>query len=580
MKNKFTNLWAFCVAVLLTACVDADYHLSNLDSTIQVESTVVAPLAYSRLQLTDLLTDSLKGMEILMEGDDMYLVHTDSQYMGNELMDRLEMLPVGKFDWALKIEEDIPGVSIMSGEIYKHVSFQFDEINDNPNERLDSVLFSDCDAMLTVRVVHIDLAENSYLDIQFAEDTLLLDTLRYPGNKIRIPLEQAETTVPLHLNKAMLRLKGGKEVGVLLKGEIHANSSFVAGDEIDLILDFNGVKPHLTYMNIGTARDIYQGTKTIDFNYTEDFQSTEAFFPFYDPQILMSCINNIGVPVRYYIDYVEATDSRTGQSVRADFGGENPDTTSIVVKTPAFEQIADLSINELMRFDTKQLTCKTDTLFDRAYGHTDRLFKINPDKLTYHYRIRSVDNNPNNVHFFFYNSDMTLAEQAKLPLWFEGDEANEDKNFYISVTDTVLFTASSTEMTDMDFTPNTNVVLKLSYKNFLPVGTEGHIRFLGADGNEVESMKSARQSFYIESGSVNEQGYVEESHVKEDAIRIALEYQEAKALLTEVASFELSYRIANENRKTIRLRSTDWLELKAHLYFDGSLVLNPQEMEE
>jgi hypothetical protein len=233
-----------------------------------------------------------------------------------------------------------------------------------------------------------------------------------------------------------------------------------------------------------------------------------------------------------------------------------------------------------MRFDTKQLTCKTDTLFDRAYGHTDRLFKINPDKLTYHYRIRSVDNNPNNVHFFFYNSDMTLAEQAKLPLWFEGDEANEDKNFYISVTDTVLFTASSTEMTDMDFTPNTNVVLKLSYKNFLPVGTEGHIRFLGADGNEVESMKSARQSFYIESGSVNEQGYVEESHVKEDAIRIALEYQEAKALLTEVASFELSYRIANENRKTIRLRSTDWLELKAHLYFDGSLVLNPQEMEE
>jgi hypothetical protein len=192
----------------------------------------------------------------------------------------------------------------------------------------------------------------------------------------------------------------------------------VAGDEIDLILDFNGVKPHLTYMNIGTARDIYQGTKTIDFNYTEDFQSKEAFFPFYDPQILMSCINNIGVPVRYYIDYVEATDSRTGQSVRADFGGENPDTTSIVVKTPAFEQIADLSINELMRFDTKQLTCKTDTLFDRAYGHTDRLFKINPDKLTYHYRIRSVDNNPNNVHFFFYNSDMTLAEQAKLPLWF------------------------------------------------------------------------------------------------------------------------------------------------------------------
>jgi hypothetical protein len=64
-----------------------------------------------------------------------------------------------------------------------------------------------------------------------------------------------------------------------------------------------------------------------------------------------------------------------------------------------------------------------------------------------------------------------------------------------------------------------------------------------------------------------------------NAIRIAFVYEQAKTLLTEVKTLLLTYKLENDEYKTIKLRTNDWLELKANLYFNGSLVLNLKEME-
>ena len=93
-------------------------------------------------------------------------------------------------------------------------------------------------------------------------------------------------------------------------------------------------------------------------------------------------------------------------------------------------------------------------------------------------------------------------------------------------------------------------------------------------------MPDAEQSFYIESGAVNSEGYVSEETVKDDAIRLAFTYEQAKTLLSDVKNLQLTYKIANEKHKTIRLRTNDWLEFKAHLYFDGALVFNQEKVEE
>lgn len=568
------SLWAFlCLLFLLTACVDNDYNFSNLDSQVKVETELVAPLAYSRLKINDLLSDSLSGMKLVIDEDEMYLLYTDSQYMGNELIDQLKVLPKGNFDFQLSAGEDVPGLLITSGEIDQDYTIEFSDLNTNENERLDSILFGDCTAKLIIDV-SMPLADDSYIDFEFPQEAILLDPTLYTDNKVRVPITQQHTEYDLQLYKAMLYLNGTNKVTFHVHGYIHASEPFVSGDKIDVIINLEHLVPHITYLNIGTARDIYEGEKIIDFNYTSDFQQEDAFFPFYDPQINMSCINNIGVPVRYYIDYVEAIDTRTGETVRADFGGADTDTTSMVVKTPSYDAVKGLSHEELMNFDLNSILCQSDTVFDRAFGHTDRLFKINPNKLRYHYRIRSIDNNKDNVHYFFQKSDMELKENTILPLWFEGD-SNADKNFHITRLDTVAFMDEPADVDFLDFTPETECVLELSYTNYLPVGLQGSLSYLGYDDQPV--MPEANQHFKIVAGKVDADGYVQESTIQENAIRIGYQYNEALRLLKEVKALVLTYKMANDEKKTIRLRTSDWLELKANIYFDGALLVDFNE---
>lgn len=564
--------WLLCLPLglmcLLSACVDHNYDIDDLDSTIKVDTELVAPLAYSKLKINDLLTDSLSGMQLVVEDEEMYLLYTDSQYMGNELIDQLKVLPKGKSEFQLLAGEDLPGTLITSGEISQDYTIEFSDLNTNPNERLDSILFDDCLVDVAIDVT-MPLADDSYIDFIFPDEVLSLDKTLYPDNTMRVPITQAHTEASLSLYKAMLRLNGSNQVKINVHGYIHASEPFQSGDKIDVTIDFNHVMPHLTYMNIGTARDIYEGEKIIDFNYTSDFQQEDSFFPFYDPQIQMSCVNNIGVPVRYYIDYVEAIDTRTGEKVRADFGGEITDTTSMVVNTPSYDAIKGLSHEELVNFDLSSIICQSDTVFDREYGHTDRLFKINPNKLRYHYRIRSVDDNKDNVHYFFQKSDMKLKESTKLPLWFEGDP-DPDKNFHISRTDSVLLMEEPADIGSLDFTPNTEVVLNLSYKNYLPIGVQGTVQYL--DYNDHLIMPEANQTFRIVAAEVGADGYVKESTDKDNAIQIAFDYNSARALLTQVRTLLITYRLANDELKTIRLRTSDWLELKANIYFDGAII--------
>ena len=83
----------------LTSCVDDKYNFQNLDSTMKVDTELVGPLAYSSVNLVDILNvDSLGELEVNIKGDTMYLVKTDSQYLGNDLIDQLKVLPSTTFN--------------------------------------------------------------------------------------------------------------------------------------------------------------------------------------------------------------------------------------------------------------------------------------------------------------------------------------------------------------------------------------------------------------------------------------------------------------------------------------------------
>ena len=562
----------------LVSCVDDKYSFDNLDPTMELDANVVGPLGYSSLKIVDVLnTDSLGDLEIYIKGDTMYLQMADSQYLGNELIDQLQILPSTSFS----LHVPVGLLSLLEpteAEINYDLELKFPNINTNETERLDSILMGESNIDVIINFPK-KMKKGSHVKLTFNKDELYLNPSIYPDNAIEIDLENIDEEHPIidtHINLygVMLRLNGQDKIHINFTGYVNTDKDMDISNVFDITLDCTHMKPHITFMNIGNARDIVENVKEIDFDYAQDIYDAGMNLPFYDPEILMTCLNNIGVPARYYIDYVEGISTSTGEVVKAKFGED--DFTSIVLNTPSYDEIKDLTHEELLNFNTNQLTKFSELLLNREYGHTDRLFKIKVDKLRYKYRIRSEETDRSKVHFFFYDSDIETKEVTKLPLWFEGDEENPEKNFRLSRQDTVNLNIEALSLQGTTITEKTKGILKFYYKNHLPLGVDAKVKFIDKDGNDI--ILSSEKEFLIESGEVDEYGNVIKEKEPKEMLMLVLTYSDMQKIFADEVRVVLDYKLENEKHKNVFLKSTDWLDLKIMFHIDGSVILNPTEM--
>lgn len=562
----------------LVSCVDDKYSFDNLDPTMELDANIVGPLGYSSLKIVDVLnTDSLGDLEIYIKGDTLYLQMADSQYLGNELIDQLQVLPSTSFS----LHVPVGLLSLLEpteAEINYDLELKFPNINTNENERLDSILMGESNIDVLINFPK-KMKKGSHVKLTFNEDELYLNPDIYPDNAIEIDLENIDEEHPIidtHINLygAMLRLSGQDKIHINFTGYVSTDKDMDISNVFDITLDCTHMKPHITFLNIGNARDIVENVKEIDFDYAQDIYDAGMNLPFYDPEILMTCLNNIGVPARYYIDYVEGISTSTGEVVKAKFGED--DFTSIVLNTPSYDEIKDLTHEELLNFNTNQLTKFSELLLNREYGHTDRLFKIKVDKLRYKYRIRSEETDRSKVHFFFYDSDIKTKEVTKLPLWFEGDEENPEKNFRLSRQDTVNLNIEALSLQGTTITEKTKGILKFYYKNHLPLGVDAKVKFIDKDGNDI--ILSSEKEFLIESGEVDEYGNVIKEKEPKEMLMLVLTYSDMQKIFSDEVRVVLDYKLENEKHKNVFLKSTDWLDLKIMFHIDGSVILDPTEM--
>ena len=562
----------------LVSCVDDKYSFDNLDHTMELDANVVGPLGYSSLKIVDVLNaDSLGDLEIYIKGDTMYLQMADSQYLGNELIDQLQVLPSTSFS----LHVPVGLLSLLEpteAEINYDLELKIPNINTNENERLDSILMGESNIDVIINFPK-KMKKGSHVKLTFNKDELYLNPSIYPDNAIEIDLENIDEEHPIidtHINLygAMLRLNGQDKIHINFTGYVSTDKDMDISNVFDITLDCTHMKPHITFLNIGNARDIVENVKEIDFDYANDIYDAGMNLPFYDPEILMTCLNNIGVPARYYIDYVEGISTSTGEVVKAKFGED--DFTSIVLNTPSYDEIKDLTHEELLNFNTNQLTKFSELLLNREYGHTDRLFKIKVDKLRYKYRIRSEETDRSKVHFFFYDSDIETKEVTKLPLWFEGDEENPEKNFRLSRQDTVNLNIEALSLQGTTITEKTKGILKFYYKNHLPLGVDAKVKFIDKDGNDI--ILSSEKEFLIESGEVDEYGNVIKEKEPKEMLMLVLTYSDMQKIFSDEVRVVLDYKLENEKHKNVFLKSTDWLDLKIMFHIDGSVILNPTEM--
>lgn len=570
----------FCIVLILIgliSCIDDKYDLDNLDTTMKLNTELVGPLAYSKLNIIDVLNvDSLGELEININGDTMYLVKRDSQYLGNDLIDQLQVLPSEEFNMQVPV-----GILSMThpteAEVNEDVRLDFPNINTNENERLDSILMDDSNIDVEIYFPK-KMKEGSYLKITFKEEELLLNPEIYPDNSIVVDLENIDEEHPLvetniNLYGAMLRFNGNNSININFTGYVSTDSDMEQSNVFQITLDCSHMKPRITFINIGNARDLVVKEKEIDFDYAQDVYASGLNLPFYDPEIFMTCHNNIGVPARYTIEYVEGISSSTGQTVRADFNGS--ESVSYVLNTPNYDEISDLSHQELLGYDVSQLTKYTELILDRENGRTDKLFKIKVDKLRYKYHIRSEETDRSKVHFFFHDSDIETKEITKLPLWFEGNTEDPDNNFRLTRKDTVALSFSSLSiLEDATVAEGSKAILKFYYKNHLPLDVEAKLKFIDSEDNEI--ILTVSKEYVIKSGEVDEFGNVIKESEPEEMLMLPLSYKDLQQVLSKQVRVAFEYKLENKEHKNVFLKSTDWLDLKIMFHTTLSATLDPK----
>lgn len=569
-------LYASLLVIGLMSCVDDKYDMDKLDSTMGIDVDLVGPLAYSRIQIIDVLDiDSLGELVLNIKDDTIYLQKTDSQYLGNELIDQLKVFPTTTFDLNVPIAL-LNYIQPTEADVDHILKLEFPEINTNENERLDSILMGH--SYIDVKIEFPKkMKEGSYLKLIFDEEELSLNPELYPDNSIEIDLMNIDEEHPIvetfiDLYGAMFKFKGNNTININCQGYVGTEEDMDISNVFEITLDCTHMKPHITFINIGNARDIVENVKEIDFDYTQDVYEFGMNLPFYDPTIYMTCHNNIGIPARYYIDYVEGICSSTGEVVKAEFG-EN-DYISIKLNSPSYDEIKDLTREQLLNYNVDNLTKYSDLKLSRENGRTDKLFKIKVDKLRYKYRIRSEETDRSKVHFFFHDSDIETKEITKLPLWFEGNKNDPEKNFRLNRKDTIeLDMDVLSQFAETEITPSSIGVLKFYYKNHLPIGVNAKAKFIDKDGNEI--FLSAVKDFIIESAKVDKNSNVIDGTEPKERLRIRLSDTDIEKLFSEEIRMIIDYTLENENHVNVFLRTTDWLELKLMFHIQASLVVDP-----
>ncbi len=572
---KKTTTWQlfltlFILPFFFTSCVDDFYKLDNVNTDTEVGMTLVGPIGHSNIKLSDILPDSISRFKIFIENDSIFFVLKDTVDFGNAFINDIKM-PKGTFYKDLALGEST-GINTDTAVFDYTLPFQFD-INTNPNEILDSVLFKSSDITLKMNSV-FDFVDNSTLEVIFDPTQLKLNPSLYPDNKIIINLHSGLIEQPLNLEGAKLYFPNrANTINIRFKGDVTTSTQFVEGTPLSVELDFNSMKPRVAYGYIGQDRDIWGDEILRDFDFTQSLQGSNFFLPFHNPQIYITSVSSIGIPAEYTLDYVKASDTRTGETVYADFNGQP--TTSFVLNYPKFAEIKNLTNQQLLNFNTSTLDKQTTKLFDKDYGATNRLFQIKANKLAYKFRVKTVADAQAPVHFFFDDSKMYLLITTKFQVNFDGSE-DPEKNFFVNLKDTMKLGIDSSDVDVSDFEKVT-AEIKLNYQNSLPIGADVTLKFLNDSDEEVtHDGEVFRQQYTIEPAPVDAEGKVL-TPFPSTIIRIKITGKQMKNFVLGASKMAFEYSMAGNDGKNVQIMAKDWLDLKASFYVAGEVTLNEKK---
>ncbi len=556
-----------------TACVNKEYTVKGpIDYSVGADMTIIGPVGHTKVKLYEPLPENFNSFKFKVKDDEIYLCKQDTQHLGNDIIESLKMFIKGDFSFPLDI--NVNPQSKYIGAFEKILEFEFPDLNTNPNERLDSMLFNDGQYMTVSLTMPVSVTDGSYIDLVCNYDEFDINSRIYPNNTAHFNLNGTFTEVKFDLSRSKIKLHGGNKFYITAKGFLVSNSEIPVGLDATFKLKIEKQIPRITYGYLGPDRVIYETTKKIAFSYTKDLTNTDFFLPFYNPVIYLHGLNSIGIPAKYELDYVKMLgvdpDTQQRTFVTADFNGQSG--TEFVLNYPTPAEIKGLNTDQLIDLNTTSIIKTTDFKLDKDFGHTDRLFQIKGDSLEYHYKIRPIDVQGENIAYFFDDSQIDIIIDAELMCKFKGNKDNPNKNFYIERRDTVKFDLSkaSLDSTAINLNDDFAARVRISLINHLPVGGVAEYNLLSKD-LKSGILPQKNGSLTLKEAPIDSEGRVTADAPNVDAY-VKFTYDEYKELVKTGGGMQIVYRVDNKSYSDIWFKSNDWIDGTVDLWAKGFIT--------
>lgn len=551
MKNKLL-LSSLIVALGLTSCVDNQYTVSEgLDSKFGINGSLALPIAYTTVKLIDGLEEIAGDIKVITEGEECYLQVETAQVLTGDFLQKIENAPTQEFN--LPVPFTVAGHSL---EVEHNLEFVFTDINtEGAGQSLDSLLYPEGQSLNLAFSSDISFEQGSKLTLFFNHGQVDLADDLYPGDSVVFDNISGELSdFKVDMRGAMVRFPNrSNQLDIRVRAELIFAETSLQPSSLNCYVNFSMVEPKITFGTVYEDIDIFTQDFTVNLPYSEQAQYN---FPFSHPEMLVQFDNSIGVKAEYTIDYMRVTDG-SGGYVYADFGGSQ--STSLPIANPDIADLQSLTHPEILALPAADISDTSSVTFSRDFGSLDKLFTANPRSLEYRLSVVAPGSTEGNGVFYMSDSEMDVNVVSKLPLRFAGDkEGGEEKNFYVTVLDTIDLDMSS--LSEF-FTSGENGEFKLilSHQNHLPVDARFSLAFLDENRNPIIPSASGA-TFTIKAAPVNEAGEViADSPASVNTVTI--KGADCDVLLEQCKHIEFVYTALSEDFNNVYLHTNDWLYL-------------------
>ncbi|MDR2684898.1 MAG: hypothetical protein LBB53_05920 [Prevotellaceae bacterium] len=552
--RKFLPILTFLGVILFFFSCVKQLNFDNLDKNVEYGTSLVIPIGYSQSTIFDIFTqinesgtdlgDWVLGTD--MEADYVYMLNTDILRLPIDDKIAMDLSSSSEFNFyeGTHLPQTVPGF------------FDFD-LNDSIGgvcvQRVD-LMHVKPNAKLTVDVEldnSITLSGGVNADIRFPNIAELA------GEIFRVSINSAITHADFELPAFTVEFNRADNLTGVEITFSAINPAFPP--------QFNGGKiktnVKVTEMNPDRVLGFFNRPDVVtgDYIYAEipsdlftsgTIQNNRLLF--HNPIVEFSVENNLGVPLKFIVDSIRASDDN-GRNVFGDFNGSR--STDVPIQRTYIE------------YDSAH----TSIQFNRENGGTNRLFgepnnQFVPKYFDYGFHVE-VDhdavNGGDREHFVTYPAFINMYINTKLPFHF-------DETTFYQYKDTIEADLGGSLKIDNIEINFDKISVDLKFEVSIPIKAVGTARFLNETDNEVyveNNIEIKCPAIYTDG---NDKGKSKEARTSIINIQLDRNNYE-KILSTKKIAFDYLVDANNPQTEQVNIRATDYLKTSVSLFVKGKL---------